>query len=87
VYKNARNTGSRQTSWDNEMIPVELFEVSESPIAFDSSSAAASFLNLNDSVIAGYVRSKVKIIKSKKDGKVYLIKRLKGPGRPSPLSK
>jgi hypothetical protein len=55
--------------------PVKLIEVSEVVLQFDNQQSAADFLGINGRLIGVYVRAKTKIIKSKKDGKTYLIKK------------
>jgi hypothetical protein len=61
-----------------ELSPVELTEVSNNVIDFDSKADAARFLGIQSSTLNVYVTAKIKIIRSKVDGKLYLIKRKTG---------
>lgn len=61
---------------EQDAIPVQLTEVAECGMEFHSHHAAEQFLGLPKSTLSAYVRKKTKIIKSKVDGKVYLIKRI-----------
>lgn len=60
-----------------EAVPVELIEVPEQGVQFETTIAAEQFLGIASGVLASYVRGKVKLIKSKVDGKTYLIRKSK----------
>lgn len=64
----------KSTFWlDNEKKPVFLREVSDQVIEHESLLDCADFLGLPAAMVSQYANCSRKIIKSKKDGKTYVI--------------
>jgi len=59
-------------------VPVELIELSSNAHSFDCSTDADKFLGIAPGLISSYVQSKSKLIVSKRDGKLYVIRKAKG---------
>ena len=58
-----------------EKQPVEMLEVIDSIVPFESIRDAANFLGVPSQTLTAYLRLKTRIIRSKTNGKTYLIKK------------